>query len=514
MPRRDLLALLPAGLLPGLSWGAALLSGGDGRAQGLALGVGTGLGVGVLLLYHAASSRRIGRIQTITRRLLRQSGEVQPPDDPRASIDDEVSTGSLAQQLLALSQRIDTQVKDSAKKSRNLEALIDGLEEPVLAFGAQDAVIFCNRPAEAMMGVGPGCLAGRTVRELFTRAEIVSLHAQGKAGSVARAQVPIVSPAGIRTYQVSAAPLPPAWGEGRFGALLVLRDITELAQAVQMRTDFVANASHELRTPVSAIKIAADTLLDGAKDDPAMTERLLGMVSAHASRLEEMVRDLMDLSRLESTDMPMRPGELDLDELRAALASTFEPALRQRRLQLTFAFDEHLAGASTDPRLVLLILRNLVDNATKYAHEQTTIRVVARLLDQPAAVGGTDGVDVQRLARFEVIDRGIGIPLSQQERVFERFFQADPARTGSTSGRGTGLGLAIVKHAARALGGRVGIDSIWGQGTTVWMEAPVQLPPAHTSALPPDHTPPASAPAAQSATDAHIGPNGNGPGVR
>ncbi|MFN0011876.1 MAG: sensor histidine kinase [Phycisphaerales bacterium] len=500
MPRRDLLALLPAGLLPGLSWGAASLSGGDGRAQGLALGIGTGLGVGVLLLYHAASARRIAKIHAITRRLLSQSSERQAPDDPRASIDDEASAGSLAQQLLAVEQRIETQVKDSAKKSRNLEALIDGLEEPVLAFGAQDAVIFCNRPAEAMMGVGPGRLVGLTVRELFTRAEIVSLHAQGKAGTVARAQVPIVSPAGMRTYQVSAAPLPPAWGEGRFGALLVLRDITELAQAVQMRTDFVANASHELRTPVSAIKIAADTLLDGAKDDPAMTDRLLGMVSAHASRLDEMVRDLMDLSRLESTDMPMRPGELDLDELRAALASTFEPALRQRRLQIAFELDPRLDWATTDPRLIQLVLRNLVDNATKYAREQTTIRVLARLLDAATPAPGTGTTDGPRTARFEVIDRGIGIPLSQQERVFERFFQADPARTGSTSGRGTGLGLAIVKHAARALGGRVGIDSIWGQGTTVWMEAPVSLAaPARAGDLPAAD---AIAPATRAASEA------------
>ncbi len=484
--------------MPAISWAVAALAGpvaGDARAGAWALGIGTALGTSGLIAYHVVQARRLAHLRSIARRLLAQSGDAPDAESPLgrdASIDDEAAAGTLANQLLLLGRRMDTQMKDAAKKSRNLEALIDGLEEPVLAFGAQDAVIFCNRPAERMMGVGPGRLIGRTVREIFTRDEVVRLHAQGKDGQLVREEVPIVSPSGLRTYQVSAAPLPPAWGEGRFGALLVLRDVTELAQAVQMRTDFVANASHELRTPVAAIKIAADTLLDGAKDDATMADRLLGMIAAHSTRLEEMVRDLMDLSRLESTGMPVRPGELDLDELRATLASTFEPALRQRRLQLAFDLDERLQSATTDPRLIALILRNLVDNALKYAHEQTTVRVIARSLDAPAA----NGAATTRTARFEVIDRGIGIPLTQQERVFERFFQVDQARTGTTSKRGTGLGLAIVKHAARALGGRVGLESVWGQGTTVWLEVPVSLASAARAVAPdgpvPD-APPATA---------------------
>ena len=492
MSRRDAIATVPCALLPALSWGAATLAAPaplDTRSQAWALGIGTALAAAGLLAYHTVQSRRVARIRAITLRLLAQSGEAPATagvTSGEASIDDEVTAGTLANQLLALGRRIDTQIRDAAKKSRNLEALIDGLEEPLLAFGSHDAVIFCNRPAESMMGVGPGRLIGRTVRELFTRDEVVRLHEQGKAGALARAQVPIVSPSGLRTYQVSAAPLPPAWGEGRFGALLVLRDVTELAQAVQMRTDFVANASHELRTPVAAIKIAADTLLDGARDDAGMADRLLAMIAAHATRLEEMVRDLMDLSRLESTEMPVRPGELDLDELRATLASTFEPALRQRRLQLAFDLDERLHNAGTDPRLIALILRNLVDNAAKYANEQSTIRVLARLQDEPAPPGPHSAAE-QRTARFEVIDKGSGIPLSQQERVFERFFQVDQARTGSK--RGTGLGLAIVKHAARALGGRVGIDSVWGQGTTVWLNVPVSPALPEAAGLERPHAP-------------------------
>ncbi len=479
MPRRDVIATATCALLPAVAWGVSALasteSGGAGgsspRVQGIALGIGTGLGLAGLGAYHLVQRRRLARLRALARGLLEQSGALGAGAEAgQASIDDEAAAGTLASQLVAIGVRLDAHAKEAAKKSRNLEALIDGLDEPVLAFGAQDAVIFCNRPAETMIGAGPGRLIGRTVRELFTRDEIVRLHEQGKAGRTARAQVPVVSASGLRTYQVSAAPLPPAWGAGRFGALLVLRDVTELAQAVQMRTDFVANASHELRTPVAAIKVAAETLLDGARDDAGMADRLLGMIGTHATRLEEMVRDLMDLSRLESTEMPVRPGELDLDELRATLASTFEPALRQRRLGLNFEFDPRLAGATTDPRLVLLILRNLVDNATKYAHEQTTVRVVVRLLDDAAREAAGE-----RTMRLEVIDKGVGIPLNQQERVFERFFQVDQARTGATSKRGTGLGLAIVKHAVRALGGRVGIDSIWGRGTTVWVEAAVNV---------------------------------------
>jgi len=435
----------------------------------VATGVVAALWVMGLLL---GRGRRIRRVYELAQRLLAESRTAAQADTatgPLAeSVDESPDELSLLRtQLIQLGARLVGQVKDAAKKSRNLEALIDGLDEPVFATGKNDAVLLCNRRAEELIAAGglkPGSLIGRNVRELFTRHELLQMHESAKNGQTVRGQLPLVTPEGVRIFQVSAAPLPAAWGDGVFGAVLALRDVTELANAVQMQTDFVANASHELRTPVTAIRGATETLLDGAIEDPEMAPRLLAMINDHAQRLQDLIRDLMDLSRLESPDLPLRPEPIDLAGFQAKLAPVFDQAVRQRKLAITFELDPALEGFETDAKLLQLIVRNLIDNATKYAFEETTIRVQATLVE-PDAQG-------RRVARFAVSDRGVGIPLDQQERVFERFYQVDAARTGSPSQRGTGLGLAIVKHASRVLAGTVGLESIWQRGTTVWLQIP------------------------------------------
>jgi two-component system phosphate regulon sensor histidine kinase PhoR len=399
-----------------------------------------------------------------------------------ARVDDDVDLTPelrpLGADLDGVAERMRTQLKEVAKKSRNLEALIDAMDEPLLATDDQDRVILASRSAEAIVDAPPGGLVGRPIHEVFTTAAILEMHAKAKAGAVHRGRVRVVTPMGTRAFQVSASPVPAAWGAGVFGAVLTLRDVTELDQAVQVKTDFVANASHELRTPVAAIRSAAETMA-AAEDDPAMTARLRGMIVSHADRLEEMLRDLLDLSRLESPDVPLTIEPVDLGQLERSLRTLSEIAVDERHLGLSFEFDDELRGLRTDRKLLTLILRNLVENATKFAHEGTTVRIVGQLIEErePDPTGA-----IQRgVVRFEVIDKGVGIPLAQQERVFERYYQVDQARTGTGSNptgawrRGTGLGLAIVKHAAKALGGRTGLTSVWGQGTTVFVEFPCEL---------------------------------------
>ncbi len=391
----------------------------------------------------------------------------------------------LAGALNELANRMRGQLKDVAKKSRNLEALIDALDEPLLVTNNDERVILCSRTAEAMLDVPRRGLLGRPIHEVFTNAEVLRMHEGAMAGNVRRGRVRIVTPLGSRAFQVSCSPVPAAWGEGVFGAVLTLRDVTELDQAVQVKTDFVANASHELRTPVAAIRSAAETL-ETAADDPQMSARLRTMIISHAERLEEMLRDLLDLSRLESPDVPVAMEPVSIGEIERALRHLSEHACTERKLELTFEMDDELASLRTDRKLLTLILRNLVENATKFAHEGTAIRIVGQVVELevgPAANSASGAGAPNAVVRFEVIDKGVGIPLAQQERVFERYYQVDSARTGTGSGgssatgwrRGTGLGLAIVKHAAKALGGRAGLTSVWGQGTTVWVEFPCGL---------------------------------------
>lgn len=385
----------------------------------------------------------------------------QAPEPPDAGGADPVR--SLRETLEVLAAERSRRLKELAKKSRNLEALIHALDEPVLATDDQERVLLCNRAAEELFNAAPGQLLGRPIAALFTHDQVRAMHGAARRGETHRGRVRLTTAAGTRVFQVSAAPVPVAWGEGVFGAVLLLRDVTELDRAVQVKSDFVANASHELRTPVSAIAGAVETLLEGAADDPEMRQRLLGMVRNHAVRLEEMIRDLLDLSRLESPELDIRIEPVDLAEVEATLRSMFEEVCRARRLELVVQFAPDLDGLQTDRRLLLVVLRNLVENATKFAYEGTRVVVSGRWVER----GGGE-----RWARFEVIDRGVGIPIDLRERVFERYFQVDAARTGGATRRGTGLGLAIVKHAVKALGGEVGLESVWKEGTRVWVEVP------------------------------------------
>ncbi|MBC7773708.1 MAG: PAS domain-containing protein [Pyrinomonadaceae bacterium] len=371
------------------------------------------------------------------------------------------------------SRRVSGQAKDAAKKSRNLEALIDALDEPVLATDNADAVLLCNRAAEVFLGARSGELVGRPIGELFTQAELLDMHAGAREGTVRRGRVKVTTPIGVRIFQVTASPVPAAWGQGIFGAVLVLRDVTELDHAAAVKTDFVANASHELRTPVAAIKGAAETLAQCLKDDPDSADRFVRMIQGHATRLEEMLRDLLDLSKLESTEEHVDREEVDLAVIQQSLHALFGDECARRSLTLRFEFSDELMGMRSDPKLLMLVLRNLVENASKFAYEGTAIRVRGAMVE--SAVGGGEQNDALpgRVVRFEVIDQGIGIPIAQQDRVFERYYQVDSARTGSGMKRGTGLGLAIVKHAVRSLGGQIGLTSIWREGTTVWFEVPV-----------------------------------------
>ncbi len=241
------------------------------------------------------------------------------------------------------------------------------------------------------------------------------------------------------------------------GALVVLRDVTTLANTVQMKTDFVANASHELRTPIAAIKIAFETLQDVYSEDPVQTQRCVQIIAGHLQRLEEMLRDLLDLSRVERPDLSATAGPVTAADLFGLLRSAMTPMAISKLVELKF--EQHPASARfiSDERLLNLVLKNLVENSIKYtaAGGSVTVSVAA----EPHTVA------------IKVIDTGIGIPQEHLDRVFERFYQVNAARTGS-SGRGTGLGLAIVKHAIAALGGTVMLESTVNVGTTVTCTLP------------------------------------------
>jgi two-component system phosphate regulon sensor histidine kinase PhoR len=345
-------------------------------------------------------------------------------------------------------RRVSALLDAERDRADRAQAVLGGVAEPVVATDASGRVVLWNASAAELWS--PRVIAGGEALEtLFASRELLDVHAQALAGRPGRGQVRLASRGGPRVHEVWATPI-----DG--GAVLTLRDVTDVAAAAQLKTDFVANASHELRTPLTAIRAAVETLAEQAREDPEAARWLIGKILGNLDRLDELTRDLLDLSRLESPEAVVRIGPARASEVVSSASADLMPLFERRGLTLAVDLDPALERLRTDANLLGLILKNLLDNAGKFAFEGTEVRVTGR----------ARGAD----ARFEVRDRGVGIPLEHQSRVFERFYQVDTSRSGS--GRGTGLGLAIVKHAARALGGSVGLESVWQRGTTVWVELP------------------------------------------
>jgi two-component system phosphate regulon sensor histidine kinase PhoR len=288
-----------------------------------------------------------------------------------------------------------------------------------------------------------GRAAGLTPLEITRSAELSEAVRRALEGTARRLELVL----GRRTYLVHLAPL--LRGE----VLLLLRDVTEAKRVEAVRHDFVANASHELRTPVAAIRAAAETLLAGALEDPAAARGFVDIVARHAERLSNLTQDLLDLSRIESRQWRFEPTRVELAPVATQVIEFLAEPARQKGLRLLNQVPLH-AVVRADPRALDQVLVNLVDNAVKYtAKGSVTITAEAE-------------ADTWLVA---VVDTGPGIEQHHLPRLFERFYRVDPGRSREQGG--TGLGLAIVKHLVRGMSGDVGVESS-EQGSRFWVRLP------------------------------------------
>jgi two-component system phosphate regulon sensor histidine kinase PhoR len=389
------------------------------------------------------------------------SGQWDARVDPSGAED----VRALGAQLNTLAAQAELQLAELKRQRRDLRSLVDALPDPILVTDVIGRVELVNVPAADLLELSPARVAGHQAVAVITDETL--LRALDSAGDVAASwetrpvygEVRLARHGYRRTYQSFAARTHTG------GSMLVLRDVTAMADAVQMKTDFVANASHELRTPIAAIKIALETLRDATLDDPPQAERCVNIIDGHVRRLEDLLRDLLDLSRLENPEA--RPALLETKpwELFAAVRAAFGPTAKQKGVDLRFG-DGPATPASfrSDEHLLNLVLKNLVENSLKFTPAGGSVTVSLR----------TTTGDRSPAVHVSVADTGIGIPPEHRDRVFERFYQVDPARSG-TAGRGTGLGLAIVKHAVAALGGTVRLESVVGRGTTVTCVLPQEV---------------------------------------
>ncbi len=334
---------------------------------------------------------------------------------------------------------------DAVEHRRVRDLTLSTMREGLLLIGADARVAFANDAIGRHLPSTPATLD--TVQPFALRNAIEDSRERGEAASV-------LIETGVPTRWLRGTITPAADG----ATLVVVRDVTQQRRLDFVRRDFVANASHELKTPAASIQAAAETLRQVVLDDPEAVPRFAMQLEREAMRLSRIVADLLDLSRLESGST--------LDELVSLGATTREELQRLEEtareanvtLEIETSGERQIRGSQRD---LALLVRNLVDNAIRHSHEGSVIRVEIACDD--------DAVTLR------VSDTGIGIPSKDIPRIFERFYRVDRARSRETGG--TGLGLAIVKHVVENHGGRIDVESELGRGTTFLVTFPTPSGP-------------------------------------
>jgi two-component system phosphate regulon sensor histidine kinase PhoR len=298
-------------------------------------------------------------------------------------------------------------------------------------------------------------LRGKTIMEALRLHELAELVERVETeGQVFDHELKLPELSG-RWLRVNAAVISNSAGE-REGTILVFHDLTRLKQLERTREDFVANVSHELRTPLSLIKGYVETLLDGARDNPEVAERFLKIIDRNTQRLDLLIQDLLTISALESGRMKLNLQPVELHSLVEKVFSDLHSRAENKGVKLVNDLPELAAHA--DAHRLEQVLANLVDNAIKYGHAQGNVTIGGRAGDEPAQL------------EIFVQDDGPGIPAESLDRVFERFYRVDKARSRDQGG--TGLGLSIVKHIIHNHGGKVWAKSEPGKGATFFFTLP------------------------------------------
>lgn len=371
----------------------------------------------------------------------------------RAPVSGSSELAVLGQALNNMRDSLNHQWEQLRVQQQDLQLVVANLREGIVALDHEDHVVFINQAAMDLLVTDPtSILQNQHLQSVVRYSEIVDLyyHAAGQSGSLQK--VMEIEVHGRRCHlEVYAVRLASSVSGGIAG-LLVIRDITDLARATAMKAEFVANASHELRTPLATIRAAVDSLRDVTPEDQDTFFKLTDILDRHATRLEDMTKDLLDLHTVENGKKKPTRKPLALNEVLTALHDQFTSRARSKNITLQIPLIDPPLQLTTDRKLLDLILQNLLDNALKFTPTGGQVSCLAELK--------TSGV------LFRVSDTGCGIRPEDQPRVFERFFQADTSRTGDPKIRGTGLGLAIVKHAAERLGVQLDLQSAPGQGTT------------------------------------------------
>lgn len=362
--------------------------------------------------------------------------------------------------------QLENRITKLEQDRKQLAAVLSGMAEGVVAIDARQRLLFVNASAERMFGIPPGAV-GRMLHEVIRSPHVQQVveatlaELEPYRGEIRIAGRESAPRGNARVLSVQGTPLT---GTPPEGAVFVFHDVTELRRLEGIRQDFVANVSHELKTPLASIKAYTETLLDWALHDEKVNVRFLHQIEDQADRLNQLILDLLSLARLESGQnvYDHRPLVLSPVISQCVEAHRGRAESKQQSFQLDLGTIDEETLVVADDEAIRQILDNLVDNAIKYTPEGGSVRVSCYVEKESVVI--------------DVTDTGIGIPRDDLPRVFERFYRVDKARSRELGG--TGLGLSIVKHLVQSIGGQVKVHSRLGSGSRFSVSLPRHLIPA------------------------------------
>ena len=365
--------------------------------------------------------------------------------------------GSLARALNKLAAGTQAKIEEVAARQNELTVVLQGMTEGIIALNADQAVIQMNRSAATILNLEQSSVLNKPFQSLSIARDLGEIVTAGFTATGPQFQTMTL---GGRRIEVSGLRLGDASVEGM---ILVLRDTTELQRLERVRTDFVANASHELKTPISALRGFVDTVIDDTEMPTETRRSFLVRSQQQIHRLASIVQDLLQLSRLDTGYSPDSDKTLVLSDVvhQVYLTKITDAEIKQVQLIYETSPDcqqHRIQGRADD---LALMLSNLIDNAIKYS-------------DHGGTVSLTLAMNGEGLIRFNVTDQGVGIPAEEHDKIFERFYRVDPARSRNKGG--TGLGLSIVKHVVERYQGRIKLVSRPGQGASFSVTFPTLQP--------------------------------------
>lgn len=363
---------------------------------------------------------------------------------------------SLAEAMNQMAAQLENRIKAVSDQRKELETVLSSMLEGVVAVDSDERILSMNQAAARLFGIDLKTFQTRSIQETIRNLPLQQFISKALASNQPLQEDINLYQNPQRILDAKSSPLLDT-DQVQIGTLVVFNDVTHLRRLEDMRRDFVANVSHEIKTPLTAIKGFVETLQHGKVEKPEENRRFLEIIQRHVDRLNSIVEDLLTLSKIEQED---ETRTLDLRNWK--LSDVFQAAIQICRskaegkdLRIKISGNENASG-NFDPALIEQAVVNLLDNAVKYSNSGGTITVAAETKDSEILIS--------------VIDEGIGIAQNHLPRLFERFYRVDKSRSRQLGG--TGLGLAIVKHIAQAHGGYVTVESTVGEGSTFTIHLP------------------------------------------